>query len=182
MGDRLEMLAHDMQAGIGQKVVHIRNAARDRVLDRNHAVARGTAAHGGDGVLEGRAGQRRELAREIDAGDVGVGARLALIGDARPAAPAILSLRMSSGNLLCPRRRNSRSPCSLCTAFSRAHRHGAPQADGLEARAGTSTPLCIDAHRPFGAISLRVPLEASHAQRISPASRTHRLPRRWQPW
>ena len=84
VGNPLEMLAHDMQAGVGKQVMHVGDTARDRVFNRDHAVARGAAPHGGDGILEGGAGERRELLAEIDAGDVGVGARLALIGDACP--------------------------------------------------------------------------------------------------
>ncbi len=81
VGNPLEMLAHDVQAGIRQEVVHVGDAARDRILHRDHRIARSAVADGGDGVLEGRAGLRHQAFREIIAGDVRVGARLALIGN-----------------------------------------------------------------------------------------------------
>ncbi len=52
-----EMLADDMQAGIRQQVMDVRHPTGDRVLDRDHGEPRLALVHGGEHVLEGRAGQ-----------------------------------------------------------------------------------------------------------------------------
>ena len=56
-----ELLADDVQAAARQQVVDVGDAAGDRVVDRDHGVARLALAHGGEGVLERVAGQGVEL-------------------------------------------------------------------------------------------------------------------------
>ena len=75
-----EMLADDVQAGFGQQVMDVGDAAGHRVLDRDHGVARIPALHGRQRVLEGGAGQRLEIGIRLEAGQMRVGARLALVG------------------------------------------------------------------------------------------------------
>ena len=79
--DRQEGLADDVQAGGGQQAwmsatrpaiefsIGIMPRSADAVLQR------------GEGVLERRAGQRRAVGIIVEAGDVRIGAWLALIGD-----------------------------------------------------------------------------------------------------
>ena len=83
MVDAFEMLSNDVEAGIGQEVMDVGDAARDRVLDRDHGVACCPAANGRDCVLKSRAGNRVQRLAKIDAGDMGVGPRLPLVGDVR---------------------------------------------------------------------------------------------------
>ena len=56
--DAQEVLAGDEQAALGQEVVDVGDAAIERVFDRHDAVLGLTALHGGDGILEGDAGER----------------------------------------------------------------------------------------------------------------------------
>ena len=81
-----EVLADDEQAGTRQQVVDVGHAARHRVLDGDHGVARLAALHGGQRILEGGAGDRLEVGIHLAAGQVRVGAGLALVGDAQPAS------------------------------------------------------------------------------------------------
>jgi hypothetical protein len=74
----LEMFADDVEPGLRQQMMDIGDAAGDRVLHRQHREPRAALAHGGDGVLEARAGQCREARKHLAAGEVRVGAGLAL--------------------------------------------------------------------------------------------------------
>ena len=76
-----ELLADDVQPAARQQVVHVGDAAGDRVVDRDHGVARLALAHGGERVLERVAGQGVELGEGLAAGEVRVGAGHALEGD-----------------------------------------------------------------------------------------------------
>ena len=77
--DRQEVLADDVQAGGRQEVVDVGHAAGDRVLDRDHGESGlrppTTAAKASSNV---GAGQRFPIRVHLLAGDVGIGARLAL--------------------------------------------------------------------------------------------------------
>ena len=77
-----EVLADDVEVGVRQQVMDVGDAAGDRVLDRDHGIARLARLHGGQRVLEGRAGDRLEVGKDLAAGQMRVGAGLALVGDA----------------------------------------------------------------------------------------------------
>ena len=79
--DRKKSLSDDMQPRSGQKRMDVRDAAGDRVLDRDHAEIGRAVLQGGEGVLEGRAGHWRQVRIIVDAGDMRIGPRLALVGD-----------------------------------------------------------------------------------------------------
>ncbi len=80
--DWQEVLGDDVEAGVRQQVMDVGDAAGDRILDRDHCVARLALLHEADGVLEGRARHRFASRIHFIAGDVGVGAGFALVGDA----------------------------------------------------------------------------------------------------
>ena len=77
-----EVLADDVEIGVGQQVMDVGDAAGDRVLDRDHGEARLARLHRLQRVLERRAGDRFEVGKRLAAGEVRVGARLALVDDA----------------------------------------------------------------------------------------------------
>ena len=79
--DRQKGLADDVQPRGRQQVVDVGDAAGDRILDRDHAEIRRAVLQRGERVLEGRAGQRLVVGKVLDAGDMRIGAGLALIGD-----------------------------------------------------------------------------------------------------
>ena len=79
--NRQECLADDVQAGGGQQIVDVGDAAGDRILDRNHAKIGRAVLDRREGVLECRARQRIHFGKAFDAGDMRIGARFALIGD-----------------------------------------------------------------------------------------------------
>ncbi len=79
--DRQEGLGDDVQAGGGQQRVDVGDAPGDRILDRDHAEVGRFVLQRSEGVLEGGAGQRRAAGIIVEAGDVRIGARLALVGD-----------------------------------------------------------------------------------------------------
>ena len=81
MADALEMLGDDEEAGVGQKVMDIGDAAGDRILDRDHGKPRLATFNGGKRILEGGAGKRLHLGISIAASEMGIRAGLALIGD-----------------------------------------------------------------------------------------------------
>ena len=76
-----ELLADDVQTATRQQVVHVGDPAGDRVVDRDHGVARLPVAHGRERVLERVAGQRDHLGIGLPAGEMRVGSRHALEGD-----------------------------------------------------------------------------------------------------
>ena len=82
MMDGQEMFAHDMQAGIRQKMMDVGDAAHQRILHRNDAEIAAAVPHRLDRILEAGmrngGGMRDRLAR----GEIGIGAGLALKGDA----------------------------------------------------------------------------------------------------
>ena len=73
-----EMLADDMQPGPRQQVVDVGHASCHGVLDRDHGVAGVAGLHRRQGVLERGAGDRLERRECFLAGEVRVGAWLAL--------------------------------------------------------------------------------------------------------
>ncbi len=77
-----EVLADDVEIGFGQQVVDIGDAARHRVLDGDHGVARLARPDREQRILEGRTGDRLETGISLAAGKMRVGAGLALIDDA----------------------------------------------------------------------------------------------------
>ena len=81
MADALEMLGDDEEAGVGQKMMDVGDAASDRILDGDHGEPRLAAFDRGKRVLEGGAGKRLHLRIGVAAGEMGIGAGLALIGD-----------------------------------------------------------------------------------------------------
>src|SRR5947207_890446 len=62
-------------------MVNIGDATGDRILDRNHRKLRLARGNGGEAVLEGGAGPGLVIGISLAAGDVGVGAGLALKDD-----------------------------------------------------------------------------------------------------
>jgi hypothetical protein len=76
-----EVLADDVQVRIGHQMVDVGDPSRHRVLDRDHGIGDVARRHRGEGLLEGRRGDRLAVGIDLEAGDMGVGARLALVGD-----------------------------------------------------------------------------------------------------
>ncbi len=72
--DADEMLAGDVEAGVGQQVVDVGDAPVGRVLDRQHRPVGPALAHRGDRALEGAAGERLEKRKGLDASLVRIGA------------------------------------------------------------------------------------------------------------
>ena len=78
----LKMLANDVQTAMRHQMMDVGDASRDRVLDRDHGARRpGLPAHAGERVLEGSrpAGDRNRA--DLAAGQMRIGARLALEDD-----------------------------------------------------------------------------------------------------
>ena len=78
---RQEMFADDVHVGFRQDVVDVGDAAGRRVLDRNHAEVAGAGGQCRKAVLEGRAGDRLAIGIDLEGGEMGIGARLALEHD-----------------------------------------------------------------------------------------------------
>ena len=153
----LEMLADDVEAGIGHQPVDVGDAAGDRVLDRDHGVARAALAHRVERVLERRGRQRRRRAarpggrRGRNRRRAGPGRRWCARG--RASSPSGLyrresacgRARRSSGVLISYSTRSinaasMRMPASSarsCSSFSRARaRLAATSRNGRAPRAG----------------------------------------------
>src|SRR5208282_5960606 len=79
--DRQEGLADDVQARGGQERMNVGDATGDRVLDRDHAEIGGALLKRCEGVLEGRAGNRRQVGKVVGAGNMRIGPGLALVDD-----------------------------------------------------------------------------------------------------
>ena len=94
--NRQERLADDMQAGGGQQIVDVGDAAGDRILDRDHAEIGSALLDRGESVLEGRARQRNHFGKAFDAGDMRIGAGFALIGDGFTVGHACLHAAQAS--------------------------------------------------------------------------------------
>ncbi len=67
---------------MGHQMVDVRHPARHRILDGNHGELGHTVLHLGEGILEGGAGHGLIVREGIPAGDMGIGARLPLKGNA----------------------------------------------------------------------------------------------------
>ena len=78
MADRQKPFADDEEAGGRQQMMDVGDAARDRILDRDHAEIGLARRDRRQRVLEGGAGHRLGVGIGLDDGDVGIGARLAL--------------------------------------------------------------------------------------------------------
>ena len=78
---RQEVLANDIEAGAGNKVMNVGDATRERVLDGDHREAGVAFIHGREHVLERVAGQHRHVGKGLAAGDMRVRTGLALKGD-----------------------------------------------------------------------------------------------------
>ena len=100
MAHAQEMLADDVQAGIRQQMMDVGDAAGDRVLDRDHGEPRSppsTAASASSKVGQASGSM---LGIDVAAGEVGVGAGLALKGDLVPADLGAASVRAWSFRLV----------------------------------------------------------------------------------
>ena len=117
-----EVLADDVEIGVGQQVMDVGDAAGDGVLDGDHGEPRFARLHRLQRVLERRAGDRVEVGIRLAAGEVGISARLALVDDALSGGfghrgimrlePFGLAANTSSGSVgavLCPYRRGTAS-------------------------------------------------------------------------
>src|ERR1700719_4645964 len=78
---RQKIFRDDVETGARQKVMDVGDPPRDRILDRNHAERRGAVGDGGERILERRAGGGFPCGIGVDASDMGIGTRLALVGD-----------------------------------------------------------------------------------------------------
>lgn len=79
--DAQEMFADDIEPGFGQQMVDVADAAGQRILDREQRISGATLGDGRDRVLESGAGQCRHVRKGLTAGDMRIGAGLALEGD-----------------------------------------------------------------------------------------------------
>ena len=80
---RHEMLADDRKLRGRQQMVDVGDAAGQGVLDRDHARSASPEVDRLEAILEGRLRHRLAIGKDLQAGDVGVGARLALEDHAR---------------------------------------------------------------------------------------------------
>ena len=64
-----------------QQMMDVGDAARHRILDRDHGELGLAALHRGERILEGRAGKRLHVRIGVARGEMRIGARLALKGD-----------------------------------------------------------------------------------------------------
>ncbi len=78
--DAQKPLADDGEAAFGQQRMHVRSPG-DGVFRRQHGEAGRTLMHRGDGGAKGLAGQGLHAGKGHVAGEVGIGAGLALEGD-----------------------------------------------------------------------------------------------------
>ena len=86
-----EVLADDVEIGVRQQVMDVGDAAGDRVLDRDHGVAaRRPTSPPRARPRRWRRRRPRRSGKGLAAGEVRVGAGLALVGDAVSPAPAAL--------------------------------------------------------------------------------------------
>jgi hypothetical protein len=70
-----------MQPRLRQEVMDIGYAPGDGIFDGDHAKVSPAVDDRGEGVLEAGAGQRLPVRIDVEAGDMGIRARLALIRD-----------------------------------------------------------------------------------------------------
>src|ERR1700722_5556026 len=82
MADGQEMLAHNMQARIRQQMMDVGNAAHQRIFHRDDAKIAIAVAHRFDRILEAGLGHRQGMLYRLARRQIGIGARLALEGDA----------------------------------------------------------------------------------------------------
>src|SRR4051794_2551767 len=125
--DALEVLADDVQPAAGQERVDVGDAAGQAVLAGQHGQLGLAAVHRLDGALEGRAGQGLHAGIGVAAGEIGVGARDALEGDAAHRARTTRARSRSAGvstpnGAWSTRAQAMRIPASSarsCSSFSR---------------------------------------------------------------
>src|SRR5476649_999666 len=94
MLDPLEMLGDDLELGVRQEAVQVRDAAGDRILDRNHGQFRVARLDRRHRRFEGRARQRGHVRKGCPAGHIGVGAGFPLERD-RIAGLALAELALA---------------------------------------------------------------------------------------
>ncbi len=82
MAHAMEMLADDVEPGIGQEMMDVGDAAMQRVLDRDNRQIGLAVAHRRDRILEGGTGNGLGLRQGLARGQIGIGPGLALKGDA----------------------------------------------------------------------------------------------------
>ena len=97
--DAQEVLGDDVEVGVGQEVVDVGDPAGDRVVDRDHRQVGLAALHGREDVLERRAGERLVVGVVLAADQVGVRARLALVGDAWLCPVAVTGVIVGFGDV-----------------------------------------------------------------------------------
>ena len=90
--DRQEILADDVQARFRQEMVDIGDAARDGVLDGNHAEIGDAIGNRREGVLEAGAGQGFPFGIHIAAGDMRIRAGFEIAYDCPAFVPMLLTL------------------------------------------------------------------------------------------
>ncbi len=76
-----EMLADDVQAAVRHQVMDVGDPAGDRIVDRDHRPVGLSLADGGERLLEGLDGHGLVARADLPAGEMGVGAGLALKHD-----------------------------------------------------------------------------------------------------
>ena len=76
-----EMLADDVQAAMRHQMMDVRDPPRDRVVDRDHRPLGPALAHRSERFLEGFRRQGLEMRADLTAGEMRVGAGLALEDD-----------------------------------------------------------------------------------------------------
>ena len=144
--DRQEIFADDIEPGGRQQMMDVGDAAGDRIFDRDHGELRRAVRDGRERVFESGAGQGLQFGKDIAAGDVGIGARLALIGDLRSFHFGLKSVRARSrsAGVSTPKAASStratsmRMPASRarnCSSFSRRSK-----AEGGNATKRSSAP------------------------------------------
>ena len=76
-----EMLADNIKTGAGNEVMHVGDAAGERILDRDHAEPRAALVHGGKDILESVARQAHHIGAGFMGRDMRIRAGFALEGD-----------------------------------------------------------------------------------------------------
>src|SRR4029078_5350766 len=82
MAHAQEVFANDVEVGVGQQMVDVGDAPRDRVLDGNHGKACFARLHRLQHIFKGWTGNGVQIGEGLAASEVRIGAWLALVGDA----------------------------------------------------------------------------------------------------
>src|ERR1700720_1406224 len=90
--DRQKIFRDDVETRARQEVMDVGDPPRDRILDRNHAERRSAVGDGRERILERRAGQGFPSGIDVVASNMGIGARLALVGDLVDGHPVLESI------------------------------------------------------------------------------------------